>query len=59
MGKGESMKVVGELSVIVTYGNQSKEKTLQMVPGKGPTLLGREWLQNIKLDWKAIDTVTT
>ena len=30
---------------------------MYIVPGKGPTQLGREWLQNIKLNWKAIATV--
>ena len=52
------MRVVGELQVIVTYGSQTKTLTLYIVPGNGPTLLGREWLQHIRLDWKAIASVT-
>ena len=28
------------------------------MPGNGPTLLGREWLQYLKLDWKQIAIVT-
>ena len=55
---GEPIEVVGELPVTATYGNQSNNLTLYIVPGKRPMLLGREWLQNIKLDWKAIATVT-
>ena len=39
---GESMKVIGELPVTATYGNESKRLTLYIVPGNGPTLLGRE-----------------
>ena len=41
---GEAMKVVGKLPVTATYANQSKALTLNIVPGNGPTLLGREWL---------------
>ena len=44
--------------MIVTYGSQTKTLTLYIVPGNGPTLLGREWLQHIRLDWKAIALVT-
>jgi len=55
---GEAMRVVGELQVIVTYGSQTKTLTLYIIPGNGPTLLGREWLRHIRLDWKAIASVT-
>ena len=44
--------------MIVTYGSQTKTLTLYIVPGNGPMLLGREWLQHIRLDWKAIALVT-
>ena len=55
---GEAMKVIGKLPVTATYANQSKALTLYIVPGHGPTLLGREWLQHIKLDWKSIAMVS-
>ena len=55
---GEAMEVIGKLPVTVTYANQSKALTLYIVPGNGPTLLGREWLQHIKLDWKSIAMVS-
>ena len=42
---GEPMKVVGELQVTATYGGQCRQLPLYIVPGNGPTLLGREWLQ--------------
>ena len=51
---GEAMKVIGKLPVTATYANQSKALTLYIVPGNEPTLLGREWLQHIQLDWKSI-----
>ena len=55
---GEAMKVIGKLPVTATYANQSKALTLYIVPGNGPTLLGREWLQHIKLYWKSIAMVS-
>ena len=55
---GEPMEVVGELQVTAAYGEQQKKLPLYIVPGNGPTLLGREWLQYLKLDWKQIATVT-
>ena len=48
------MRVIEELQVIVTYGNQTKTLTMYIVPGNGPTLLDREWLQHIRLDWKRL-----
>ena len=58
MYTGESIRVIGELSVTAIYGNQSKKFTVYIVPGRGPTLLGRNWLQNIQLDWKRITMIT-
>ena len=55
---GEAMKVIGKFPVTATYANQSKALTLYIVPGNGPTLLGREWLQHIQLDWKSIARVS-
>ena len=47
-----------EFLVTATYANQSKKLTLYIVLGNGYTLLGREWLQNIQLDWKRIAMIT-
>ncbi len=35
----------------VQYGEQKKSLPLVIVAGNGPTLLGRNWLQHIQLDW--------
>ena len=45
----ETMPVVGELHVQVCYGMQSS---------RGPTLLGRDWLKSLKLDWHQICLVS-
>ena len=48
----ESMTVVGQLNVRVTYGNQEEKLVLVVVGGNGPNLFGRNWLKYLKLDWK-------
>ena len=54
---GEPLKVLGEITVDVQYGKQSATLPLVVVQGSGPTLLGRDWLQKITLDWKGIHQV--
>jgi hypothetical protein len=53
----ETMPVLGELSVTVQYGNQTKLLLLVVVTGDGPSLLGRNWLKCLRLDWKQIGKV--
>ncbi len=55
---GEPMRVAGQLDVHVQYGSQTRTLPLVVVAGKGPTLLGRDWLQYIQLDWKMIGLTT-
>ena len=55
---GETMPVVGELHVQVRYGMQSSRLRLVVVGGSGPTLLGRDWLKSLKLDWHQICLVS-
>ena len=50
----ESMEVVGEIDVEVEYQGQTEKLVLVVVSGNGPTLLGRNWLQVIKLNWNQI-----
>lgn len=55
---GESMKTVGAVEVEVSYqGQEPKTLSLVIVQGSGPALLGRNWLQQLTLDWNSIITV--
>ena len=51
---GEAVETVGEIVVKVACGNQSKELSLVIVQGQGPSLLGRNWLNALKLNWQSI-----
>ena len=44
--------MVGTMDVQVRYGNYVGKHTLYVVKGNGPSLFGRDWLMNIRLDWK-------
>ena len=48
------IKVLGELDVTVVYGDQKKSLSLLVVAGKGPSLLGRDWLRQIRLNWNEL-----
>ena len=55
----EHIQVAGELLVKVQHGQQeAKQLPLIVIQGKGPSLLGRNWLQYVCLDWKVIKKVT-
>ena len=53
----QTMPVVGELNVTVRYGTQTKQLRLVVVSGDGPSLLGRNWLKALRLDWQRIGRV--
>ena len=53
------MQVLGEMMATVKYGDQEKSLLLTVVEGDGPALIGRNWLEHIKLDWKKIGSVVT
>ena len=55
----ESMKVRGTLNMWVKYGDQKEKLVLVVVEGNGPSLLGRNWLKYIRLDWHNIFTIRT
>lgn len=49
---GEEIPILGTTTVNVTESNTVFENTqLRIVKGDGPNLLGRDWLEVIKLDW--------
>ena len=54
---GEAIPVVGKLMVKVQYQGQEEELPLVVVAGDGPSLLGRDWLAKLKLEWKHIFNV--
>lgn len=47
-----------EFSARVRYGEQQCKGTLIVVKGDGPSLLGRDWLQDVKIDWYKIGQVS-
>lgn len=55
----QPVKVLGQMSVEVSYGSYEGTLTLHVVGGSCPSLLGRDWLQNIQLDWASVKTLTT
>lgn len=46
-----TLPVVGTVNVVIKYGTQTATLPLLVVKGAGPSLLGRNWLAVIKLDW--------
>ena len=56
---GEQVVVIGSITVTICYDTQVVELPLLIVKGEGPSLFGRNWLSKIKLDWCAINQVTS
>ena len=53
----EAIEVLGSVDVNVTYKEQSACVPLLVVKYKGPSLLGYDWLQKFKLDWREIHSI--
>jgi predicted aspartyl protease len=51
---GERVSPLGILEVTVKYGNQTHPLPLLVLASTGPNLCGRNWLENIRLDWSNI-----
>ena len=51
---GEPVPILGAIDVTATVNAQTKDLALQVVQGDGPSLLGRDWLEVIQLDWPRI-----
>ena len=45
---------MGTVNARVKYGNQRKKLVLVVVSGDGPSLLGRNWLKYLRLNWAQI-----
>ena len=51
---GEELQVLGRMQVQVQHGCHEAKLPLLVVEGKGPSLLGRDWLAEFRLDWHRI-----
>ena len=51
---GEQIKVQGSVMVQVRHNGQTVSLPLIITEGDGPTLLGRNWLEALRLDWRTI-----
>ena len=51
---GEEINVMGEVQLPVEYGSGKHNLSALVVHGKGPSLLGRDWLSQVRLDWDNI-----
>ena len=56
---GEQVPVLGKIKVKVSYLQQPQELWLEVVTGKGPNLMGRNWLKKMKLNLAEINNVST
>ena len=56
---GEKISVLGSLKVQVSHNSQTKHLSLLVVKGQGPSLLGRDWMNWLTLDWQTIHFVQT
>ena len=54
---GEQLKVLGSMRAQVEYKEQKGDLPLLVVAGKGPALLGRDWLEHLKLDWQQLHSI--
>ena len=54
---GEMIKVLGQINVRMWFMKVNRSLKLMVVAGQGPSLLGRNWLQHITLNWKQMKAV--
>ena len=51
---GECIPVVGSVDVSINYKGKAITLPLVIMRGVGPSLLGRNWLQNVQFDWQEV-----
>ena len=56
---GTPLKVLGVMHATVCYDQQSAKLPLLVVEGTGASLMGRNWLENIRLNWNSIHKVNS
>ena len=54
---GESLNVCGYLPANVKYESKSYDLKLYIVDGGNATLLGRDWLQRLQINWQNVHFV--
>ena len=53
-GESVNNKIMETVDVDVFYEGQEKKLLTLFVEGSGPNLLGRDWLKDVKLDWRTL-----
>ena len=51
------LTVLGETKVLLEYGDQFHSLMIRVVKEGGPSLVGRDWLKHLQLDWKMVCNV--
>ena len=54
---GEQLPILGILNIPVSYHTQTVTVELVVVKGDGPSLMGRDLLQQIRLDWHSLHQI--
>ena len=54
---GEFLRMFGKFTATVCYQDQTISLTLMVAGEKGPSLLGRDWLYLLRLDWNDVFSV--
>ena len=57
--KTEPIKVTVQINRANLEMGQTAELELIVVAGTGPSLLGRDWFQKIRLDWQRLNQIRT
>ena len=55
---GEAVPLMGKCNVIVTYRDTEYVLTIRVVKGKGPNLMGHDWIGILPLSWSELFHVT-
>ena len=50
--------IAGSITVKVSYNEREKEVDLLVVQVSGPSILGRDWLKVLHLDWSRLHQIT-
>ena len=56
---GELLNVIGKVDIEVSYEVQNAWVPLHVLEGNAPSLMGRNWLHSIKLNWGSINKMSS